>query len=222
MTMTWFKFLAADGLGPFSGYRWPLPHASDVARPWTAWNDAVEPCRGGLHLLRQADLPFWIHEELYVAEVEGDVIEQESFVLARRARLVRRAPAWGRQSAYRFSCDCAWRVRDKTVEALRRGGRNHDADLLSACVTMDHVAAVTRGLRDNDGNRAGRLVGYAGDAATSAAAVRTSGGWAAAAAATAFVAAASARFAEPASEPAAAAERALQARWIADTALADR
>lgn len=221
--MPWFKFLARGGVGPFSGYRWPVPRVSDAAGEWTTADHPLEPCRGGLHLCRQADLALWIHEELYLVDVEGDLVEHASFVLARRARLVRRVGAWGRESAHRFSCDCAWRVRDHAVEALRRVGRDQDADRLSGCVTMDQLGRATRLLGDGGGTDVVRLVGYAGDAATYAASAATSTGWAAAGATTAFIAATAAGSAAGPGQGRAAvsAERTLQGQWIAATAAAE-
>jgi hypothetical protein len=215
--MPWFKFLAAGGVGPFSGYRWPALRASDAPGEWTTADAPLDPCRGGLHLCRQADLPFWVQEELYLVEVEGDVVEHESFVLARRARLTLRVAAWGREMAYGFSCDCAWRVRDHTADTLRRIGRNGDADVLLGCVTMDDLRGAAGRLGNGDGTHVGRLVGYTGDAATYAASGETGSGWAAAAATTAFIAAAAAGFAAGTGPgQAAAVERNEQAVWIAE------
>ena len=106
--MVFYKFLAAGAVGPFSGFRWPVPGAADE------WVEVEPPhviCRNGVHLCRTADLPLWMHEELYAVEVDGPVEEHDGLVLAGRARLVRRVGGWRRHSAWEFSQDCAARLR---------------------------------------------------------------------------------------------------------------
>lgn len=217
--MTWFKFLASGAVGPFSGYRWPAPGGSRGPGRWVTAEGRLDPCRSGLHVCRAGDLPFWVHEELYVVEIDGPVIEYESFVLAGRARLVHRVE-WGRRVAGTFSRSCAWRVRDLAAEALRRRGRLDDADRLLGCTTMGDLDRAVGRLARGDDPSAGDGFGYVADAVSFAGGVEGSSGWASAAATTAFVAAAAARAtAEEHSGTAAwAAERRRQASWIADLA----
>lgn len=214
--MTWFKFLASGAVGPFSGYRWPAPGGAREPGEWVTAEDGLDPCRSGLHVCRSVDLPFWVHEELYVVEIDGPVTEYESFVLAGRARLVHRVE-WGRRAAGTFSRACAWRVRDRAAEALRRMGRLDDADRLLACTTMDDLDRAAGCLASGDDRSAGDVSGYVADAVSFAGGVEGSG-WASAAATTAFVAAAAARSTaeEHGGTAAWAAERHRQASWIAD------
>ena len=138
----WFKFLAGGATGPFSGFRWPTPPDRDSPGGWVDTQQPLEPCRSGLHLCRASDLPFWLHEELYVVEVAGPVVEQDTFVLAARARLLRRVRAWSPSTAYLFACECAWHVRDLTSASQRAIGREADADRLDDCATMDELLQV--------------------------------------------------------------------------------
>lgn len=219
--MTWFKFLAAGATGPFSGYRWPAPDRTQGAGEWTTAHPPLDPCRRGLHICREADLPFWLHEELYVVDVDGPVLEYESFVLAQRARLLQRVEAWGPGAAYRLSCECAWRVRDLTTEALQLLGREQDADRLISCSTMDELSRTAGRIAQRDGVQ---LAGYAADAATFAAGAEADSGWASAVASTTLIAATAAGVAAGPKDRHAAstAERTRQARWIAHLALAVR
>lgn len=221
--MTRFKFLARGATGPFSGWAWPPPAALDRPGDWADVPADLDPCRTGLHLCRVEDLPYWLNEELYTVEVAGPVVEHESFVLAHRARLSRRVDAWRRESAHRFSCDCAWRVRDLTAGMLRADGRVTEADRLAECTTMEDLGQVAKQTVNGGAESTARFVGYAVDAASFAAGVRTNGGWAASSATTAFVAAMAARVAAgPDRGPtASAAERSVQAAWLADLALAE-
>lgn len=122
--MALFKFLAPGGVGPFSGFVWPGPGAHDG---WVSAQPPLDVCRHGLHLCRPADLPLWLHEELYAVEAAGPMDEHDGFVLAGRARLVGRVGAWHRGSAFEFSQDCARRLRDLADPRLS----DHAADAAS-------------------------------------------------------------------------------------------
>lgn len=215
--MTWFKFLASGAVGPFSGYRWPPPGGSHRPGGWVTADGSLDPCRNGVHVCRSADLPFWLHEELYVVDVDGPVVEYDSFVLTHRARLVQRVP-WDRRAASTFTRTCTWRVRDLAAEALRRTGRLADADRLLDCTTVDALGRTAGRIARNEDDATGGVAGYVADAVSFGGGVEDGAGWASAAATTAFIAAAAARAtAEEESGTAAwSAERLRQASWIAD------
>ena len=84
--MTAYKFLAAGGIGPFTGFRWPVGEWVEA--------DGVDLCRDGIHACRASDLPNWIDDELWEIELDGEVVEQERKLVARRGRLVRRLEGW--------------------------------------------------------------------------------------------------------------------------------
>jgi hypothetical protein len=69
-----YKFLQAGGLGPFSGFAWPQPGR------WVG---------GRVSACRASDLPIWLHEELWVAELDGAVEEARTKLVAPRGRLLR-------------------------------------------------------------------------------------------------------------------------------------
>ncbi len=219
--MTWYKFLAPGAVGPFSGHHWPSPGLSPEPAAWVVAEPPFDPCRNGLHLCRPRDLPWWLHQELYVVEAAGATEEHESFVLAGRARLVHRVDAWGRESAYGFGRDCAWRLRDLAAGALRSAGQDHDADLLDGCASLSELARLPGEI--GDGAAGPRLVDYAGDAAIYASLAREERGWASSSTTAGYIAAAAARAAAgpDRAADAVADERARQARWIADRVLAN-
>jgi hypothetical protein len=107
-----YKFLRPDGRSPFAGFRWPAPGESPGA-----WVDApVDPCRSGIHACRATDLPYWAGQVLYEVELDGDVIEQPTKVVATRARLRRRIVAWeARRDAYTRMC--ADRAHERALDA---------------------------------------------------------------------------------------------------------
>ncbi|MBY9076578.1 hypothetical protein K1X13_17215 [Nocardioides sp. WL0053] len=214
--MTWYKFLARGALGPFSGYTWPAPDGLGHPGEWLAAT-RLEPCRSGLHLLRPEDLPYWLCEELYTVEVEGEVVPHGSFVLARRARLVDRVGAWRQDAAVAFCEDCTVRVRDLAVEALRAEDRLADAGRLAACGTTEEIQAVAERIAEDTDEVVSPLMGYALDAAKFTDSARSSERWAAGTATTAFVTAKAAAVAADGSagHDATAAERRRQGEWLA-------
>ena len=98
-----YKFLRADGSSVFTGFRWPLPDGEPGP-----WIDApVEPCRSGIHACRIGDLPFWVGRALYEVELEGELLEQPTKVVAARARLLRRVHAWDDELRDTYTRMCA-------------------------------------------------------------------------------------------------------------------
>lgn len=98
-----FKFLDEHGAAPFTGFRWPVGE----------WVDAgtVEPCRSGIHGLRVRDLPYWLGPQLWEIELDGEIVEQERKLVARRGRLTRRLEKWNRGLLDAFAADCLARTR---------------------------------------------------------------------------------------------------------------
>jgi len=98
-----YKFLRADGTSPFTGFRWELP--SGAPGPWV--DAQIEPCRSGIHALRLSDLPLWAGKTLWEIELDGDVVEQRSKLVASRGRLVRRIDAWENEVRDAYTRMCA-------------------------------------------------------------------------------------------------------------------
>ena len=108
------KFLRADGTGPYSGFRWPLP-TDDAPGAWVTVAGTLEPCSVGYHLCRPQDVASWLNAAAYEAEYRGERIDVdepggEGKVVVREARLVRRLHAWDERAMRLFACDCAERV----------------------------------------------------------------------------------------------------------------
>ena len=103
-----YKFLRADGTGVFTGFRWPLP--GDGPGEWV--DARIDPCRSGIHACRPADLPLWIGRTLYEVELEGDVLEQPTKIVAARGRLTRRIDAWDDALRDTYTRMCADRAHE--------------------------------------------------------------------------------------------------------------
>lgn len=98
-----YKFLEAGGVSPFAGFQWPVGEWVDAA--------AADPCRRGIHACRIADLPFWLGKELWEIELDGEIVEQERKLVARRGRLIRRREEWTDALLDAFAADCLLRTR---------------------------------------------------------------------------------------------------------------
>jgi hypothetical protein len=103
-----YKFLRLDGTSVFTGFRWELPQGGPGQ-----WIDArVDPCRSGIHACRVSDLPFWVGRSLYEIELEGEVVERRSKLVASRGRLLRRVEAWNEASRDEYTRMCADRAHE--------------------------------------------------------------------------------------------------------------
>jgi hypothetical protein len=103
-----YKFLRPDGSSLFTGFRWRLPGG----RPGE-WVDApVEPCRSGIHACRVSDLPFWVGRTLYEIELDGEIVEHRSKLVASRGRLIRRVDAWDDELREIYTRMCADRAHE--------------------------------------------------------------------------------------------------------------
>jgi hypothetical protein len=109
-----YKFLGQNRVAPFTRLRWPEPGE------WLE-SERVELCLSGVHACRVVDLPYWLQTELWKVELEGDVLEGERLVAARRGRLVGQIEAWTDGVAKDFGWSCA-------KEARRRASVSPDLE----------------------------------------------------------------------------------------------
>ncbi|HXM56419.1 MAG TPA: hypothetical protein VOB72_13580 [Candidatus Dormibacteraeota bacterium] len=146
-------------MGPFSGLEWP---------PTGEWCG-----RGGVSGCRRDDLPYWIHDTLWVLELRGPIVEEDVKVVGADGRLVGRVEAWDGGAALAFAADCALRMRDLAAGELRRAGHPDAAARLRRARSPKAIAALAPDLADDRvlalPRRVADLVGYAGDAAECAA-----------------------------------------------------
>lgn len=101
-----YKFLRPGRRGLISHVVWPAPGAwlEALAGPLVA-------CRNGLHACRVEDLAYWIAQELWEVELDGERIDAPDAIVARRARLVRPIERWSADAPRLFARDCAARAR---------------------------------------------------------------------------------------------------------------
>jgi hypothetical protein len=135
------KFLCAGAVGPFSGFRWPTPRGAEPAE-WVEAEGFLAPCVNGVHACTAAVLPSWLGDELWRIELDdGEVLEDDGVLVARRGRLLERVGAWNRDAITDYARACAQRAR--TV-----ADASGDAEALAYAVDAEADAAKTRSAID--------------------------------------------------------------------------
>jgi hypothetical protein len=103
-----YKFLTAGGTSVFTRYSWPLPNGG----PGDWVSGAVDPCRSGVHACRASDLPYWAGRVLYEIELDGEIVEERTKLVAPRGRLLRRIAAWEDGIREEYTRMCADRAHE--------------------------------------------------------------------------------------------------------------
>jgi hypothetical protein len=137
-----YKFLRSEGVGPFSGFRWPTTGV------WVRADGEMAACGRGIHACRTTDLPWWLADDLWEIELDGQVQFHEHKVLAPAGRLLSQVEGWTPSCAQKYADACAWRAHERAVEALTRVGHATAAGELAACTTLDDVLAVAARLAE--------------------------------------------------------------------------
>jgi hypothetical protein len=133
-----YKFLSRGAVGPFSGFRWPTPEGGAAG----AWVQATPV--DGIHACRPSDLPYWIDEELWMAELSGAVRVMHHQVVASSGRLLERVEAWD-ALARAFAFDCAATLRAHVDSALANRGAAADVATLLRGYAADAAAFADSG-----------------------------------------------------------------------------
>jgi hypothetical protein len=144
-------------LGPFSGFEWRRG-------TWERPPETPSPCLAGVHACTARDLPYWLSDELWIVDLEGDVQELDRKLLAPGGRLDRRVDSWTARTAMEFAEDCARRVQASAVEVMRRSGLDRDADRIAAA-SLSALPAKRRSAALRNVDLAEALFEYAREAA---------------------------------------------------------
>lgn len=155
----YWKFLRPGGRGPFTDFDW-------AAAPGWVEADHPEGCRAGIHACRVEHLPYWVTEELWAIELDGEIREVENKVVAGRARLGERVAAWDAGLDRRFAEACVLRTAGHAAAEVRPTLPSGADDLASA--PLPRVADVAERLDASlplpAGRRAAQLCRYVVDA----------------------------------------------------------
>jgi hypothetical protein len=137
-----YKFLRTGRIGPFSAFHWPEPGV------WVHGDRDPAACRSGVHACQVKDLPWWLADELWQIELDGEIRAGDHKIVAPAGRLQSQVEQWTAACAQQYADVCAWRARDRAVEALRRGSHHEAAGQLAECATLDEALTTARGLAE--------------------------------------------------------------------------
>ena len=126
-----YKFLTADGRGPCSDYKWPLPKMEDgkwvaPSRRVIAKRDLVM-CGNGVHAPARDNLLAWAGEQLFAAEYGGECIEQDDKSCYRWGRLLYKIESWNPQTQRLLAAEYAERVLPLFERRHPKDMRPHEA-----------------------------------------------------------------------------------------------
>jgi hypothetical protein len=158
-----YKFLRPGRVAPFSELEWQ-------EGTWVEATEGLQMCRSGIHACRLDQLAYWLAEELWEIELDGEVEETDLQVIAPRGKLVARVEQWNVAAQSDFALECVRRVASSAAAVLRRHDLAAEATRLADATTLEEVAARAQEAAAAAGKvvRAGRavdLAGYAADAA---------------------------------------------------------
>jgi hypothetical protein len=105
-----YKFLSGGAVGPFSTVEWPAPGA------WLEVDGPPEVCANGLHACSRDTLAYWLGEELWEVELDGEIVDEGTVLVAGRGRLLSRVDRWPSESL-RFAEACAERALELSARA---------------------------------------------------------------------------------------------------------
>ena len=109
MNIIAYKSLNKGGISPIVGYKWPLPKGNKPGR-WVKARGPLDLCNNGIHACRACrDLLVgqWLREELYLIELDGEILDGNNKCCAQRGRLISHVKTWNEQTARLFAADCA-------------------------------------------------------------------------------------------------------------------
>ena len=158
-----YKFLKRGAVGRFSGYRWMTPTPSSAGE-WLSSEGELHLCGKGIHACTTQHLPYWIDDELWIAELEDPVTAEGEMVLSHRGRLLGQIDAWNMISQRAFGEICAWRTRDIAIGALREQELGHAAGKFALCQSLTDLERLTSEVATGDRDLPDHIVGYVADA----------------------------------------------------------
>jgi len=160
--MSLYVFLRTGRRALLSKVVWPAPEDGEPGA-WIETGSDVPP--DAIRACPVEELLWWIDDELWAAELEGDPRTEGHAVVAARGRLVSRVESWTPEAATELAEACAFRARDAAAEALDRAGREHEARDLSACHSPEALEKVGTEIAERGTDAAARLAGFAADTA---------------------------------------------------------
>lgn len=159
--MTLYVFLRSGQKASLRELHWPTPRDGSPG----AWLEAgADAPPGTIQAYPPEELPWYLDDELWEVELEGDVRREGHGFVASRGRLLKRVDAWTPEVAAEFVDVCAFRLRDVCAEALARAGLESEANDLADCASLDALEQVGSSIAGRRTDPAADLAGFTADA----------------------------------------------------------
>jgi hypothetical protein len=166
-----FKFLGRGARGRFSGHVWPTP-AAGLPGAWVTAPLPLVPCTRGVHACRDRDLAYWLDDELWAIELDGELVETATMVVAERGRLCAALTRWNdelRAAFGQFCLDRAQAVAVRATDARRPDARWATRLARDLCALLDegelNTAAYVGAVAAQYGGSSGPLEAFAAERA---------------------------------------------------------
>jgi len=156
-----YVFLRAGRRASLSDFRWPAPEDGEPGGWVEVGGDAPQDL---IRVSTVDELLWWLDDELWEVELEGDLRSEGHAFVAKRGRLLSRVEAWTPDVAAELAEACAFRVRDAGAEALARAGLAPEANELAGCASLDALEQVGSAIAARGTDSAASLAGFAADA----------------------------------------------------------
>ena len=129
-----FKFLAAGGVGPFSGFAWPQPPGPEPGEWVAALSTAPAPFRDTVRGCTSGQIAYWVNAELWEFELEDPESPAERTVAGRRGRLLRRVEGWTEELQHEYVRECVSRAE------MHAEGSGNERDVVVAARSAEKLA----------------------------------------------------------------------------------
>jgi hypothetical protein len=136
-----YKFLAEGRRAIFSGLTWP-------EGAWVEADGPPDTCRAGIHGCLPQHLAYWVLDELWEMELDGELVQTPLKVVAPRGRLGSRVTGWNDDARSDFMAEGIRRTVCYAALELREIGLDAEADSLESA---DNAALGERAAAVGDG-----------------------------------------------------------------------
>jgi hypothetical protein len=136
----YYKALRAGRRGTHTEFTWPEPGE------WVEVDGELVACKNGLHVCRLDQIIDWLHEDLWLVEVDeaAGLIDHGDKMVARRVRLVEQVTAWDERSARLLAAGFAERVLHLFEQERPGDTRPRDAIAAARAFANGEIGAAAR------------------------------------------------------------------------------
>jgi hypothetical protein len=107
--------------------------------PWVQVSGPLKLCGNGVHACTAGQLPYWLGAELWSVELAGEILVTEQALVASRARLGGPVTAWDAACQTRFGGYCAERARELAAAHPEQAARTGPETVATLIEVVDEM-----------------------------------------------------------------------------------